>query len=71
MLRWESLVIALAACAAGLVLAGVPLVMLSVGFLGRPWPAGPLWLVPASVLVVALVVWAAVNLPVRRRHLAL
>ncbi|GAA2358826.1 FtsX-like permease family protein [Nonomuraea africana] len=71
MLRWESLVIALLAAVSGLVLAGVPLALLSIGFLGRPWPAGPLWLVPASVLVVAMVVWPAVNLPVRRRHLAL
>ncbi|NRQ39398.1 hypothetical protein HII36_47380, partial [Nonomuraea sp. NN258] len=54
------------ASGAGLVLAGVPLVLLSVGFLARPLPAGPLWLVPAAVLVVGLVVWLAVELPARK-----
>ncbi|MFI6325001.1 FtsX-like permease family protein [Nonomuraea sp. NPDC050556] len=66
MVRWEALVIAGAAAGSGLVLAGVPLGLLSVGFLGRPWPAGPLWLVPASVVLVGLVVWLALDLPARR-----
>ncbi|WP_043625843.1 ABC transporter permease [Nonomuraea candida] len=66
MLRWEAALIAAGASGSGIVLAAVPLGMLGLGFLWRPVPAGPLWLVPASVLVVGLVVWLAVELPARR-----
>ncbi|SDL22493.1 FtsX-like permease family protein [Nonomuraea jiangxiensis] len=66
MIRWEAVLIAAGASGAGIVLAAVPLVMLGIGFLSRPVPAGPLWLVPGSVLVVGLVVWLAVELPARR-----
>ncbi|MEU6789389.1 hypothetical protein ABZ912_60290 [Nonomuraea angiospora] len=45
MLRWEAVLTAGAAAGAGVVLG--PLATLSVSFLGRPWPAWPLWLVPA------------------------
>ncbi|RJL33412.1 FtsX-like permease family protein [Bailinhaonella thermotolerans] len=66
MVRWEAALIGAAACGAGLLLSAVPLALLSAGFLGRPVPAGPLWLLPASMLVVALVVWAAMELPARK-----
>jgi putative ABC transport system permease protein len=54
------------ASGAGLALSGVPLVLLSLGFLARPVPAGPLWLVPAAVLVVLLIVFPAMELPTRK-----
>ncbi|WP_431903015.1 FtsX-like permease family protein [Nonomuraea sp. bgisy101] len=66
MIRWEALVVAAAAAGSGLLLAAVPLTMLSIGFLSRPWPAGPLWLAPAVVLAVTMVVWLALDLPARR-----
>ncbi|MFI6499910.1 FtsX-like permease family protein [Nonomuraea typhae] len=66
MIRWEALLLALTACAAGLAMSVMPLLMLSIGFLGRPWPAGPLWLAPAAMAAVCLVVWAAYELTGRR-----
>ncbi|GII97485.1 membrane protein [Sinosporangium siamense] len=66
MIRWEALLIALTASLAGLAMSAVPLVLLGIGFLGRPWPAGPLWLVPAAVAVVCVVVWLAFDLTARR-----
>ncbi|MFI6298608.1 FtsX-like permease family protein [Nonomuraea sp. NPDC050790] len=66
MIRWEALLVALTASAAGLVMSAVPLLFLSIGFLGRPWPAGPLWLAPAAVAVVCVVVGLAYDLPARR-----
>lgn len=66
MIRWEALVIAAAAAGSGLLLVAAPLTMLSIGFLSRPWPAGPLWLAPAAVLAIATIVWLAMDLPARR-----
>lgn len=66
MIRWEALLIALTASVAGLLMSAVPLMFLSIGFLGRPWPAGPLWLAPAAVAVVCAVVGLAYDLPARR-----
>lgn len=66
MIRWEAAMIAAGASGAGLVLSAVPLVLLGAGFLARPAPSGPLWLAPASVLVVGLVVWPAMELPARK-----
>ncbi|NBE98981.1 ABC transporter permease [Nonomuraea sp. KC401] len=65
MLCWEAVLTAGAAAGAGVVLAAVPLTTLSMSFLGRPWPAGPLWLVPACVLLVGVVAWLATVLPAR------
>lgn len=70
MVRWEALVIAVLAAGSGLALSAVPLGMLSVGFLGRPWPAGPWWAAPAFTLMVAAVVWLAYALTTRRRGMA-
>ncbi|PZG36814.1 hypothetical protein C1I98_26350 [Spongiactinospora gelatinilytica] len=65
MLRVEAAMIGAGASVAGIVLAAVPLVLLSIGFLAGPLPAGPYWPVPALVLVVGLIVWLAVELPGR------
>ncbi|MFI0816363.1 hypothetical protein ACH4TX_20300 [Streptomyces sp. NPDC021098] len=44
----------------------VPLVLLSAGFLHRPWPAGPPWLAPVVAVVVAGIAFLTVELPTRR-----
>ncbi|MFI7107148.1 FtsX-like permease family protein [Nonomuraea sp. NPDC050227] len=64
--RWEALLVGAGASLSGLVLSAVPLVLLSVGFLARPLPAGPLWLVPASILAVMTIVSLAMELPARK-----
>lgn len=66
MMRREALLITVAALAGGLLLSAVPLALLSIGFLGRPWPAGPVWLAPAVVAVVAVLAFVAIELPTRR-----
>ncbi|WP_343949995.1 FtsX-like permease family protein, partial [Nonomuraea longicatena] len=66
MIRWEALLIALTASGAGLVMSLAPVTLLSIGFLGRPWPSGPLWAAPAAVAVVCALVWPAYELTARR-----
>ncbi|WP_369208100.1 FtsX-like permease family protein [Streptomyces sp. PU-14G] len=66
MMRREAVLIALTALVAGVLLSVVPLALLSVGFLHRPWPAGPLWLLPVLAVVVAAVTFLTVELPTRR-----
>ncbi|MEU1053303.1 ABC transporter permease [Streptomyces sp. NPDC005876] len=66
MTRRESAVTTLAALAAGLALSALPLAFLGQGFLGRPWPAGPAWLVPLTAVTVAVTSFLTVELPTRR-----
>ncbi|MER6948719.1 FtsX-like permease family protein [Nonomuraea sp. NPDC000554] len=66
MLRGEALLVAVAAVAGGVLLSAVPLGLLGLGFLGRPWPAGPGWLLPATALAVGVIAWLAHELPGRR-----
>ncbi|MCG7208185.1 FtsX-like permease family protein [Streptomyces arenae] len=66
MMRREAGVIALAALVSGVVLSALPLVLLGQGFLHRPWPAGPVWLLPAAALTVLVTSYATVELPTRR-----
>ncbi|GAB3444245.1 hypothetical protein GCM10027570_13470 [Streptomonospora sediminis] len=66
LLRRESAMLAVGAIAAGAVAVVVPLVMAGIGFLGRPWPGGPVWLLPAAAGVVALLAWLSVEIPARR-----
>ncbi|MEU1301032.1 FtsX-like permease family protein [Streptomyces shenzhenensis] len=70
MMRREAAVIAAAALASGVLLSALPLALLGQGFLGRPWPAGPLWLLPAAAITVVVTAFATVELPTRRtlRH---
>ncbi|MET9820082.1 FtsX-like permease family protein [Streptomyces sp. NPDC006349] len=65
MMRREAAVVAVAALASGLLLSAVPLALLGQGFLGRPWPAGPAWLLPAAAATVTLTSWLTVELPTR------
>ncbi|MFE2510790.1 FtsX-like permease family protein [Streptomyces naganishii] len=66
MMRREATVITAAALGAGLVLSAVPLALLGQGFLGRPWPAGPAWLLPVTAAVLAATAFLTIELPTRR-----
>ncbi|MBP0456669.1 ABC transporter permease [Streptomyces montanisoli] len=66
MMRREAAMVAAMACGAGLVVSAVPLVLLGQGFLGRPWPAGPVWLLPVAVAVLTATSFVALELPTRR-----
>ncbi|MEV4640620.1 FtsX-like permease family protein [Actinoplanes sp. NPDC049548] len=66
MMRVEAGLVGVAALVTGVVLAAVPLALLGVGFLHRPWPAGPLWLAPAVLTVVAALAFLTVEIPTRR-----
>ena len=66
MVRREAGLMTAAALAAGLALAVVPLALLGIGFLDRPWPAGPWWVLPATALGVAAVAYLTTELPTRR-----
>ena len=66
MMRREAGLICAAALTAGLILAAVPLVLLGIGFLHRPWPAGPFWLLPGIALTVTTIAFSSVEIPTRR-----
>ncbi|GHB15399.1 membrane protein [Streptomyces umbrinus] len=66
MMRREAAVIGAAALTAGLLLSAIPLALLGIGFLGRPWPAGPVWLLPAVALTVICTAFITVELPTRQ-----
>ncbi|WP_399941181.1 FtsX-like permease family protein [Streptomyces sp. BBFR25] len=65
MMRREAAVVAAAALVCGLLLSAVPLALLGQGFLGRPWPAGPAWLLPAVAATVVLTSYLTIELPTR------
>lgn len=65
MTRRESLIAAAVACGGALIVSLVPLAFLGIGFLGRPWPSAPLWLLPSMILLVFGLVVASVELPTR------
>jgi putative ABC transport system permease protein len=66
MMRREATLIVIAAVTAGGLLAAVPLALLGQSFLHRPWPAGPIWLAPVTVLVVATIALLTTELPTRQ-----
>lgn len=66
MMRREATLICALALGGGFLLSAVPLVLLSAGFLHRPWPAGPVWLPPAIVVVVAGIAYLTMEIPTRR-----
>ncbi|WP_369176468.1 FtsX-like permease family protein [Streptomyces mutabilis] len=65
MMRREAAVVAAAALVSGLLLSALPLALLGQGFLGRPWPAGPAWLLPAVASTVVLTAYVTIELPTR------
>ncbi|WP_313407106.1 FtsX-like permease family protein [Aeromicrobium sp.] len=54
------------AIAAGTVLAVLPMSVLGLGVLARPWPQGPLWVIPAISALVAVTALAAMRGATRR-----
>jgi putative ABC transport system permease protein len=66
MMRREAGLICAVALGTGLLLSVLPLALLSIGFLHRPWPAGPVWLAPAVVAVVAGIAFLTMEIPTRR-----
>ncbi|MFD4502768.1 FtsX-like permease family protein [Streptomyces sp. NPDC058457] len=66
MMRREAGVIAAAALVSGAALSAVPLALLGEGFLSRPWPAGPVWLLPAAAVTVVVTAYVTIELPTRR-----
>lgn len=63
--RREALIASGMSCGAAIVVSALPLAFLGIGFLGRPWPSGPVWLVPATALLVVGLIVATVELPTR------
>lgn len=66
MMRREAAVIAVVAFGSGLLLSTVPLALLGQGFLGRPWPSGPVWLLPVTALTLAATAFLTIELPTRQ-----
>ncbi|MFC8824287.1 FtsX-like permease family protein [Streptomyces sp. NPDC057137] len=66
MMRREAALIATAALTAGLAVSAIPLALLGIGFLDRPWPAGPPWLLPAVALTIVSIAFLTIELPTRR-----
>lgn len=63
--RREALIAGAMSSIAGFAVAALPLAFLGIGFLGRPWPAGPIWLMPATALFIVVLTSASVELPAR------
>jgi len=59
MVNRETGVLAALAIGAGMVVSVVPMSLLGLGVMGRPWPQGPLWVIPAICAAVALIAWGA------------
>ncbi|MFE9883095.1 FtsX-like permease family protein [Streptomyces sp. NPDC005784] len=66
MMRREAAVTAATALTTALLLSAVPLALLGQGFLGRPWPAGPAWLLPGLALTVTVTAFLTIELPTRQ-----
>ncbi|ANS70734.1 integral membrane [Streptomyces lincolnensis] len=66
MMRREAAVTAATALTTALLLSAIPLALLGQAFLGRPWPAGPVWLLPALVVTVTVTAFLTIELPTRQ-----
>ncbi|WP_405949454.1 ABC transporter permease [Streptomyces prunicolor] len=66
MMRREAAVTAATALTTALLLSAIPLALLGQGFLGRPWPAGPVWLLPGLALMVTVTAFLTIELPTRQ-----
>ena len=63
MMAREAVIMTVLAVVAGWALSVLPQSILGLGFLGLPWPQGPLWLIPAMAAVVAAIAWTATMIP--------
>ncbi|MER6442353.1 FtsX-like permease family protein [Streptomyces sp. NPDC001185] len=66
MMRREAALIAAMALVSGLLLSALPLALLGQGFLDRPWPAGPAWLLPAVAATIVTTAFLTIELPTRQ-----
>jgi putative ABC transport system permease protein len=66
MMRREAAVTAATALTTALLLSAIPLALLGQAFLGRPWPAGPVWLLPALAVTVTVTAFLTIELPTRQ-----
>ncbi|MGQ4430163.1 FtsX-like permease family protein [Streptomyces sp. SAS_260] len=66
MMRREAAMTAATALTTALLLSAIPLALLGQGFLGRPWPAGPVWLLPGLALTVTVTAFLTIELPTRQ-----
>ncbi|MEU5155502.1 ABC transporter permease [Glycomyces sp. NPDC021274] len=66
MMRRETVFLCALAIGAGLAVSVLPMTLLSLVFLGEPWPQGPLWVIPAVAALTALVANAAIAIPTRK-----
>jgi len=66
MMRREATLIFGFAITAGTLLSAIPLALLGIGLLHRPWPAGPVWVWPAAALTVAAIALLATEVPTRQ-----
>ena len=66
MVTREAALISALAIAAGLILSVLPMSVLALGVVGRPWPQGPLWLIPAVSTVVVIIATCSMRGATRR-----
>ena len=66
MMRREAAMTAATALTTALLLSAIPLALLGQGFLGHPWPAGPVWLLPGLALLVTVIAFLTIELPTRQ-----
>lgn len=66
MMRREAALMYTGALVIGVLLSALPLALVGLGFLGRPWAAGPLWMLPAVAVAIAGITAAAVEVPTRQ-----
>ena len=64
--RCETAIVCGGALAGALAVSTVPLALLGVAFLDRPWAAGPPWLLPLTAAVVVSLAFLTTELPTRR-----
>jgi putative ABC transport system permease protein len=66
MMRREAALASAIAIVTGVLLSAAPLALLGLGFLERPWPAGPAWLLPVVAVVAGGIAFPAIELPTRQ-----
>ena len=66
MVTRETAVMSTLAVAAGLLVSVVPMSLLGLGIVDKPWPQGPLWLIPAVSVLVVCIGWGATRVAADR-----
>ncbi|MEV0477066.1 hypothetical protein, partial [Streptomyces prunicolor] len=64
--RREAAMTAATALTTALLLSAIPLALLGQAFLGHPWPAGPVWLLPGLAATVTGIAFLTIELPTRQ-----